>query len=161
MTSTSHPCPFRDKTVALYPECSNPTPYGSSTGANGNRNAFRHSEGMGKVLFSQVSVCSHNGGRGTPIQLTRGTPFPTGGRLWGGEGGKGLPPSFPRGGGESSIIPDTRGVPPSQVSTGGGGRLPPTGTAQHVLATRWPVCLLRSCRGTFLFQLRISLQFIS
>ena len=37
-----------------------------------------HSEGMGKVLFSQVSVCPHFGGTGaTPIRQTRGVPLPS------------------------------------------------------------------------------------
>ena len=71
-----------------------------------------HSEGMGKVPFSQVSVCSHpeegyphptNRGS-TPIQLTRGTPFqPT---------GRGLPPSSDRGGGVPQPGQDWMGVPP-------------------------------------------------
>ena len=39
---------------------------------------------------------------------------------------------------------------PRQDCEGGGG-VPPTGTAQHVLAARRAVCLWRSRRGTFLF----------
>ena len=58
-----------------------------------------HSEGMGKVLFSQVSVCSHFGGGVAPIQLMGGggVPHPS---QWEvtpilpvGRGG-GVPPSF-------------------------------------------------------------------
>ena len=82
---------------------------------------------MGKVLFSQVCVCSHFGG--TPIWLIGGVPpilpagvppsFLTGGvphpSQWV------VPPSFPsqvRTG--STPIPDQDGgLPPSQVRTGG------------------------------------------
>ena len=88
---------------------------------------------------------------------------------------QGVPPSFlggggvgtpilPDGGGGITTIPDQdRGIPiqdqhgggtpcPGQVTGqhGGGGGLLPTGTAQQVLATRWAVCLLSSCRRTFL-----------
>ena len=62
-----------------------------------------HSEGMGKVLFSQVSVCSHFGvgGVGHVHLADRGVPlfFPTGVTL-----------ILPDGGGGYPILPN-RGVP--------------------------------------------------
>ena len=60
-----------------------------------------HSEEMGKVLFSQLSVCPHFGGGGTPSQ-------------W----GRGLPPSFPTQGGTPSQVRPEVGVPPSKVKRG-------------------------------------------
>ena len=76
-----------------------------------------------------------------PIRLMGGTPFLS--------DGVGTP-----------IPGQERGVPPSQIRIGGGGYrpgqvrdqdggVPPTGTAQHVLATCRVVRLLRSRRRTF------------
>ena len=102
-----------------------------------------HSEEMGKVLFSQVSVCPHFQG-GTPFWLMEGgtpsfligVPHPS---QW--EGTSILPNGgiaiFP--GGDGGTHPSRQGYPPSQVRM----VYPPVGTVQHVLATRRAVCLLR------------------
>ena len=63
------------------------------------KNYRPHSEGMGKVLFSQVCVCSHFGG-GTPIQLMGSTHILPD---WG------CTPSIPTGG--TPILPDREGTP--------------------------------------------------
>ena len=117
-----------------------------------------HTEGMGKILFLQVSVCRYFGGGGV---------LPSG---WWGGGYSHLPlrggtPSFLVGG--SPILPDG-GVPPTQVRIewyplphpgqvpGQDGAYHPTRTAQHVLAARRTVCLLHSRRRTFLLQTMIN-----
>ena len=111
-----------------------------------------HSEGMGKVLFSQVSVCSHffggyphladggGGGEGTPIPGQDGE-YP---HTRSGLGGVPHPRSGQR-------VPHPRsgrggGTPSRSGPRSGHGGYPPTGTAQHGLATRWVVC-----RRTFLY----------
>ena len=38
----------------------------SRMGCNNYYSKRPHSEGMGKILFSQVSVCPHPGGKGVP-----------------------------------------------------------------------------------------------
>ena len=82
-----------------------------------------HSERMGKVLFSQVSICPHFGGGGTPIQMTGGYPhladrgYPHPGPLG---GGGGTPSSFDGG---KYHHPVPMGVTPSSPDR----RVPPSG----------------------------------
>ena len=106
-----------------------------------------HSEGMGKVLFSQVSVyilggggCPHLADRGgTSIQLMVSGGIP----IW--------PMGLPHG----TSKWDWMGViPPHPIGTGmGSPPSPPSGdrAAEGALAMRRSVCLLRSRRRTFLF----------
>ena len=115
-----------------------------------------HSEGMGKVLFSQVSVCKH----------LRGVPHPS----WGYPSWPGVPhlsqpvggtPPWPAGGGVPHL--GHYGVPPARMGYPTVARMgyPPArmgyiparqSIALHrKLATRGVVCLLRSRRRTFLF----------
>ena len=123
-----------------------------------------HSEGIGKVLFSQMSVCPHLVG-GYPIWLTGRYPYlPDGGYPHPSRQG-GYP--HPRSGQGVHHPRSGQEVPLSQVRMGGGGTAFPqsksgprsgwrgtlTGTTQHVLATRWAVCFLRSRRRTFLLVL--------
>ena len=76
-----------------------------------------HSEGIGKVLFSQVSVCPHLGGgvthladRGYPFLLDWGVPHPS---QWG------YPPSKVRmGGGVPQGTPSCPGQVPGQEDGG-------------------------------------------
>ena len=94
-------------------------------------------------------------GRGYPhLDLGRGTPPPGPGKgvpsTWTWEGSTPWP-DLERG----THPPPTpgKGVSPrrGQVQGWGGGGCTPTRTASCVLAKRWAVCLLRSCRRTFLF----------
>ena len=91
-----------------------------------------HSEGMGKVLFSQVSVCPHPSsptGRGTHISGWRGV----------------TPSSLTRGGTPCSLM---GGYLPFQA--GWGYPHPQETASQRILAMLRAVCLLRSRRRTFL-----------
>ena len=102
-------------------------------------------EVRGKVMFVLGNVClsiSRGGGyphpadhEGYPLPSQWGYPFPS----WWREG---VPhPSWwgtPISGQDGGMYPHPRS----------GRGVPPTGTAQHVLATRWAVCLLRSRRRT-------------
>ena len=114
----------------------------------------------------QVSDCPHFGGGGVySIQLTRGYP------IWPIVGEEGVPylanwgyphladrgVLFQLTGG---VVPhqDRMGVPPALLGLDGGTPLglymgtplPGDSAAEWVLATQWAVCLLRSCRKTFL-----------
>ena len=135
---------------------------------SGPRSGQRGSEGMGKVLFSQVSVHISGGypipgqGRGLPPSQVRTEGVPHLRSGW-----EGVPPppirvrSGPRSGqggtpsrsGASSGWGRCLGYPPphpGQVPVHDRGGLPTTVTTWHVLAT-WPaVCLLRSHRKTLL-----------
>ena len=89
---------------------------------------------MGKVLFSQVSVCSQRGAspsHNTPARPGWGTPLARTG--WG----------------TPSPVHDRSGYPP-RPGQDGVPLPPPNRTAQRILATR-AVCLFRKRRRTVLF----------
>ena len=114
-----------------------------------------------EVMFSQVCVCSNFGRGGTPSQVWMGgTPFPglymeggTSSGVWTGgvphpRSGWGTPWAMtgwgtPQPGLDGApLLSRTRwGYPPPQLDR----------AALRALATRRAVCLLRSCRRTFLF----------
>ena len=126
----------------------------------------------GRVMFILENVCLSTFRGDTPIWLMGGTLFlPDEGRVphpsqWGGSPILPHQGTTPRSGqgvlhsmsgwrlwGITPIPAQDRGyprVPPSRSGPRSGQGLPTTGTAQHVLATRQAVCLLRSRRRTFL-----------
>ena len=94
-----------------------------------------HISGVGYPLPSWWGYPILPNGGCTPSFKMGGYPHPRSGQGW--------TPSKVRTGGTSpsSLGPRSR--------WGGGWGVPLTGTAQHLLATRWAVCLLRSRRRTF------------
>ena len=136
-----------------------------------------HIRRMGKVLFSQVSVCSRQGGIPVPGSLPGhwsqvfsggGTPVPgsfpghwsqvlSGGTLVLTRGTPVLP-GVPQDGIGLGYPPGHEGYPCTQVRMGcplarDGVPPPPDRTVERTLAIQWVVCLLRSRRRTFLFKI--------
>ena len=109
------------------------------------------SEGWGKVLFSQASVCSHLGGGGEyPSQVQMGGGYPArSGMPHPGQGGY---PLAKVGTPSQARYPPAKVDTPAKVGTPQPRWVPSpakVGTPPQGLATRRVVCLLRSRRRTF------------